>query len=1065
MSTRSSLIRSNMSSEKHSTLKMMALNRPCELGMLYDFINDKFISEISFWNSNLSSENINCQHLSLKKCELFITDKFREKADLLGIDNNLKLSILANLVELSGSTKLIDDRKKTNFNLRFILKYSIEKDLRALTMTFINKNYGKYREVLDKNIATHVVTDILYGGDIVFVFDRTVFNDENRTDIENSIKLLLKKFEQFQILDNGELNWKDHEKNLAGTLKCQYYGDFQIEVNPTTFEETVKIYKQLKMLIRQNNYNAIPKQIWICPLYLLDEFRFVTKNFNQISDNILVDSIETFEYLYKLEIITNDLFQNLSSIQMFHRTKQQFLTHLSRISEIEVLLRNQFVELLPKIRAGSIEENTLQDRLGTLNLFSSDKRRLDDWIELNKKKIELFEMILNQIRTQENIHRLTCSFAEFQKNFKNKFILRLIIHITEKNDSFLNEIFQYFNHKKSQFTYQGTKKENWFNKENIASMKQQVSLFVNFAQHNHSKSNIQFIIDEEYTDEFQMNQGLSYILYQNGVPTDFEMPSKPGKPFVTNVSEHNLTLDWSKPTNGSRSIQQYKIYRKTISHNKWELLLTTVDSRLSVNISNLGNGKYQFKIQGITLAGDTDESDASAIVELPPPTLIEKIISKPVPIVTPNQITAENATVDVTPEWFKQMKPVPKEKIRFPASYKENSPKDIRTYECLSVYRSMVKKTDNIDFVAEPFSSAVNNTETLVVVLNELANQFGARLTFTDANFQYKDSNYRTACGIANLGSIHSFLATERNFQTAKFNLHLNLNYNDIIRSPGTLENFVLKMINDTSAIARCDKDFIRVFSVKSTSSIHVEVGITTPEIYQTKKVAEIVKESLRNISKGKRPDIVQDSVPYTFQKLIPYDYDYKFETVIAFLQLQMSDFDPRYNRDYPNANTEIRGGFPYYFPQGWYRHALKVDDKYFEDQAWLGMNNGPGEWAVAYHGTQSNAVKGIKNDGFLQDFTSRDLMKDEAKCQNQSVPDVKGLYVATHCEGGASIYSRPFTIKDSKDASKNYKIVFQCRVQPEKFTQHQTPVDVGMAWRVFDEKAIRPYGLLLKTS
>ena len=107
---------------------------------------------------------------------------------------------------------------------------------------------------------------------------------------------------------------------------------------------------------------------------------------------------------------------------------------MNRLSEIEILMRNQMMELLPKIRAGSIEENVLQDRLEILNLFSSDKRRLHDWIEFNKKKIDLFEMIRNQIRTQENIHRLTCSFAEVQKNFRNKFILRSIIHDTEKND-------------------------------------------------------------------------------------------------------------------------------------------------------------------------------------------------------------------------------------------------------------------------------------------------------------------------------------------------------------------------------------------------------------------------------------------------------------------------------------------------------------------------------------------------------------------------------------------------------------------------------------------------------
>ncbi|CAF1188913.1 unnamed protein product [Rotaria sp. Silwood1] len=66
-------------------------------------------------------------------------------------------------------------------------------------------------------------------------------------------------------------------------------------------------------------------------------------------------------------------------------------------------------------------------------------------------------------------------------------------------------------------------------------------------------------------------------------------------------------------------------------------------------------------------------------------------------------------------------------------------------------------------------------------------------------------------------------------------------------------------------------------------------------------------------------------------------------------------------------------------------------------------MNNGPGEWAVAYHGTVLKAVKGITDQRLLQDLVITDLMKFEAKQQNPSIPDVKGLYVATHCDGGAA--------------------------------------------------------------
>jgi len=408
----------------------------------------------------------------------------------------------------------------------------------------------------------------------------------------------------------------------------------------------------------------------------------------------------------------------------------------------------------------------------------------------------------------------------------------------------------------------------------------------------------------------------------------------------------------------------------------------------------------------------------------------------------------------VTPAWYEPIKLVPPDKILLPASYNKNSPIDVRTYNCLATYRSMMEKTENIDFVAKPFTSAVDDAETLVVVLNELANQLGTRLTFTNTDFKYNDSDYRTACGVTNLGSIHSFLASEGQCQTAKFDLHLKLDYDQITASPETLKNFVLTAINDISSIAGCNKEFVRVFGVSRASSLLMGFGITTPQLEETKRTAEFVKEKLNKPSTRKRQDIFQ----YMFQE----HYDYKLEPALTFLQLQKSDFEPSHNRDYPVAGEMTRGGLPYYLPQGWYRHALKVVDKYPDDKLWLGMANLPGEWAVAYHGTSSSAVRGITDKGLLHELVTHDECKNEAKQQNPSIPDVKGLYVATHCDGGAALYSSPYNVKDSIGEDKEYQAVFQCRVEPGKFTEHSTPVKIGKAWRVFDEKAIRPYGVLL---
>ena len=410
----------------------------------------------------------------------------------------------------------------------------------------------------------------------------------------------------------------------------------------------------------------------------------------------------------------------------------------------------------------------------------------------------------------------------------------------------------------------------------------------------------------------------------------------------------------------------------------------------------------------------------------------------------------------MTPVWYESVKVPPSQKVRLPIHYKQNSPTEVRTFECLSVYRSMKNKDQPIDFVAQPFTPAVNNTETVIVVLNELAQQMGTRLAFTEKPFQYDDSAYRTACGVGDLGSIHSLIAAGENVQTAKFKLHLNLNYDDVTSTADKLQNFTITLINDLVKNFACKKEFIRVFSISRASSIHVDLGITTPEFEETRRLADELKRRLNHLPLKQQQDILQ--------YLISDSYDYKWEAMLSFLQLQESDFDPRYNRDYPHAEEETRGGRPYYFPQGWYRHALKVEGKYANDQVWLGMNDSPGEWLVAYHGTHAGVVKNIMNTGLQHKFVTADACEDEAKLQRPSIPDVKGLYVATHCERGAGDYANPgFEIEGPPGTIKTYYIVFQCRVENNKFTEHTGPVRDGLALRVFDEKAIRPYGLLLK--
>ena len=157
------------------------------------------------------------------------------------------------------------------------------------------------------------------------------------------------------------------------------------------------------------------------------------------------------------------------------------------------------------------------------------------------------------------------------------------------------------------------------------------------------------------------------------------------------------------------------------------------------------------------------------------------------------------------------------------------------------------------------------------------------------------------------------------------------------------------------------------------------------------------------------------------------------------------------------------RGSRPYYLPLGWYRFGLNVQHKYTNDKLWLGDQNVEGEWPVAFHGTHVDAVRGIVQHGFLPSAVKTDAMLKEAIEQQGEKVNRPGLYVATHCDDGAELYTKPFKVTPFPDQSEEFSIVFQCRVQPGKFTTHTSPVNVGEAWRIVDPAAVRPYGILLR--
>ncbi|KAF6737107.1 hypothetical protein FQA47_014213 [Oryzias melastigma] len=216
---------------------------------------------------------------------------------------------------------------------------------------------------------------------------------------------------------------------------------------------------------------------------------------------------------------------------------------------------------------------------------------------------------------------------------------------------------------------------------------------------------------------------------------------------------------------------------------------------------------------------------------------------------------------------------------------------------------------------------------------------------------------------------------------------------------------------------------------------------------------SEFVFQNLRNVLLG------LDGAPKLGTRRLRGGYSDKL-TGKNYIIKEEEFFDSQFDYDFTtvtDSKTFWRGGEEYERPCGWQRFALKVLDKYGENK-WLGnqkreTRSVPGEWPVSYHGTSKRGAKGIIKEGY------------------EPGPREKygrGIY-STPYIAEAEQYAKTFT---SKKNGKQYKVILQNRINPKyrlKYNKEKywlIPIEDGSSSddeKEIVEKAIRPYGLLLK--
>ena len=268
-----------------------------------------------------------------------------------------------------------------------------------------------------------------------------------------------------------------------------------------------------------------------------------------------------------------------------------------------------------------------------------------------------------------------------------------------------------------------------------------------------------------------------------------------------------------------------------------------------------------------------------------------------------------------------------------------------------------------------------------------------------------------------------------------KFTLVFNEKYNEYFLNKDNTNNLINSLKNDISNYLQIPSKEIFIMNPRGPP-FTIDLYIKDLTDFQRMRIEQYIKSKRKDII------IIKDSILLEGCKLSP-----------AILEPQ---FDMR-PCDWPR-NICYRANIEYHPPFGYLGFGLKILDTYDNgDNTWIGQCNQEGEFAVAYHGIRSNigAIKQILNS-YLKAGENQAYENVEDYLHPGHICG-KGVYVTPFIEV-AEKYTKEFY---AEELNKSFRIVFQCRVNPNKIRQ---PITKPEYWILEGNgQEIRPYRLLIK--
>ena len=474
-----------------------------------------------------------------------------------------------------------------------------------------------YNDVCSLKGPTHVVTSIAYGMDAHFVFKKTAKTDESREKLAGSLKIAVKSLPSIKIEGEAKVNISGSLKQVIKDIDVKLFGDFVLDKQPTTYEESVLVFKTLPThLGKEPEYAKAAKM----KMQLTPITRFCDKKtaiLVSISNMLLQSVTKMLDEIERTKLRAKTL-EMSDSVNKYLPLKNIMNMFINKLGIFEFQIKGELQTLLPNIRGGGASGG----ESGLIELFTKYRNSpfnygsCASFLDIRNREIKMIDFILEPAVFKGTDIKVL-NFAEATDDkilFKKKLVVMIKFNILPSVD-----IVNRFLEGKA-----ANESTSWFNVPKVvATMGKEFNAFMQFASANKNSKDRGYLVAMHNAKKNFLNV---YAQKEGDVlSSNFQFPQLPSKLITISNTYNSIIFGVQKPNNKwvkDFDIKYWKYAREESTIEK--RFKFTKGNSTHVEVTGLSpNEVYQFSMKYVTEMGTSPSGPRiSTVVTRPcsPPT-------------------------------------------------------------------------------------------------------------------------------------------------------------------------------------------------------------------------------------------------------------------------------------------------------------------------------------------------------------------------------------------------------------------------------------------------------------